>query len=798
MWRNYLTTAARGMRREWAYALLNVAGLTAGIAVFLSIALFVADESRYDRFGPSSARWNRVAADARFGDREIRAPLTPGPMAAALADRVPAVERTCRLYRTDAAVGTGPDQVNEKGFVYGDPDCMNLLAFPLRSGDAATALARPRSVVLSAAAATRHFGTTSAVGQALSVDGTPFTVTAVLQRATRGSHARYDYLASLSSLGSGPWIDGWLANNVYTYVKVRAGARAEDVERAFAPLVSGVIGPQLGPAMGTTFDKFVQGGGRLGFFLQPVPSIHLHSDLEYEMHPNGSLRLLRLLATLATLVLLIACVNYVNLATARAARRSLEVGMRKTFGAGPAQIRTQFLVEAALASVTATALGLLLTAALLPAFNRLMGTDLSLAALATPPLVWMLPVLPLVVALLAGAYPAFLLSGMPPIHMVRRTGPGGRGGHRLRQGLVVFQFAVAAVLMTTATFVQRQAQFVARADLGFDPGPVVVVEGAAALGERWKGFKEEVLKTPGVRSASGAASLPGRTVREVYFSAAGAAGEDRETAWLLDADADFTRTLGIRVTSGAAFGPTARQGVVLLNAEGVRQLGWTSPLGKQVEIPAEISNPSVVGTVADLHLESLRKPLRPTVIRPLTETPAVIAVSVQPGREAQVIEALEARWRDFAPERPFEIRTLSQDIEALYEADWRVMAAVNALTVVAVLIACLGILGLAAFTSEQRTREIGVRKVLGATTASLVMLLSRDYVRLVLVSLVVAVPVAAYLGHRWLAGFTYRVDMAWWVFALAGAAVMTLAFASAASQGVRAARARPVESLRHE
>ncbi|HYR06765.1 MAG TPA: FtsX-like permease family protein [Longimicrobium sp.] len=798
MWRNYLTTAARSMRREWAYALLNVAGLTAGIAVFLLIALYVADESRYDRFNPGSARWNRVAADARFGDREIRAPMTPGPMAAALADRVPAVERTCRMYRTEAAVGSGPGLVAEKGFVYGDPGCMDLLAFPLRSGNAATALARPGSVVLSAAAATRHFGPAPAVGQTLDVDGAPFTVTAVLAKPARGSHARYDYLASLSSLPGGPWIDGWLANNVYTYVKVREGARPADVEDAFAPLVSGVIGPQLGQAMGTTFDQFVQGGGRLRFFLQPVPGIHLHSDLEYELHPNGSLRLLRLLATLAVLVLLIACVNYVNLATARASRRSLEVGMRKTFGAGPAQIRTQFLVEAALASVAATVLGLLLAAALLPAFNGLLGKELSPAALASPPLVFILPLLPAVVALLAGAYPAFMLSGMPPMHMVRRAGPGARGGRRLREGLVVFQFAVAAVLMTTAALVQRQAQFVARADLGFDPRRVVVVEGTAALGERWQGFKGEVLKTPGVLSASGAASLPGRAVREVYFSAAGTPGEDRETAWLLDADADFVRTLGIRVTSGAAFAATANQGVVLLNDEGARQLGWAAPLGRQVEIPADITNPSVVGTVGNLHLESLRKPLRPTVIRPLAGPPGVIAVSVQPGREAQVIQALEARWRDFAPARPFEHRMLSQDIEALYEADWRVMAAVNALTVVAVLIACLGILGLAAFTSEQRTREIGVRKVLGASTASLVMLLSRDYVRLVLVSLVVAVPVAAWLGRRWLSGFTYRVEMAWWVFVLAGGVVMALAFASAASQGVRAARVRPVESLRHE
>jgi putative ABC transport system permease protein len=799
MLKNYLKIALRNMTGAWGYSLLNVVGLAAALAVFILILLHVRGELAYDRFHEDAERLLRVVADVKIGERTIRAPLTPGPLAPTLERELPAVAAAARLHRAPRTVRHGREVFLEEDFLYADASFFELFDLPLRSGDRSSALARPFQVVLSADAARRYFGDAEPRGRELEIDGDAYTVTGVVASDGIDTHLDFDFLAPLATLRSGPWIDSWLANNFYTYVELAEGADPAALREALPRIIRGRIAEPFAHSMGTSFEDFLAGGGHFRYELQAVEDIHLRSDLEFELGDNGSLQGVQVLSLLALFVLLIACINYMNLATARAAGRSLEVGMRKTLGAHPGQLRLQFLFEALLTSLFAMLLGTLLAAVTLDRFNALVGGDFTVADLAAPPVLVALLLVWLLVGLTSGAYPAFVLSAFPPISMVRRWSSRGRASRWFRNSLVVFQFAVGVVLIIGSLGIRDQMSFLLDKDLGFEPREVVVVERAGVLGEQWRTLKEELLRQPAIAAVAGASAVPGGgQPREIYLSRRDVAEDGADTGWLIEADADYFRTLGIDVLSGDAFEPGAGGDVALISPVAARRLDFEEPLGARLRISARPGDPVVVGTFRDVHVESLRRALKPAVIRPLTGPPQVLAVRARPGRRGAAVAAIESTWKRFAPDQPLRWTVLEQRIEDLYREERRVLILTDALAVLAVFVASLGIIGLAAYAGQRRMREIGVRKVLGATPESIVVLLARDFLKLVLLAVLIAVPLAVVALDEWLESFAFRIALPWWAFAAAGSIAVAVAILSLLYQAWQAALVRPVESLRRD
>lgn len=801
MVRNYLKVGLRSLLRHRVHSVLNLVGLTVGLAVFLFVVAYVLDDLAYDRFHDEADDLFRIAAELKVGAREIRAPLTPGPLAGALVEELPQVEAACRIHRREGVVRHDGHAFLEERLLYVDPAFFELFGFPLRGGGVGSRspLSRPDALVLGSTAATRYFGARDPVGRTLVLDGRPHTVTAVVESSDVRSHLEFDLLAPLASLEGGPWIESWLANNVYTYVELDAGAESRDLEGPLQDLVAEHAGPRLAHSMGTTFEEFLSSGGSLEYFLQPVPDIHLHSDLEHELAPTSDGTLVVALSGLALFVLLLACVNYMNLATALAGRRSLEVGIRKSLGAQPEQVAAQFVAEAVLLTAVAVALAVGLLLPLLPWLGARFGKELAVGDLIQGPLVLGLSVLILVVGAVAGSYPGIFLARLRPIQILRGGLHRGRGGNRLRQALVVFQFVVAAALIGSALVIHQQVGFLLRSDLGYEPEGVLVVERARALGPRWAGFLAEVATLSGVESASAASGVPGRTTREVYYNRVGSEGSETETAWLIEADGRFLETLGISLVAGRSLSALEEErSAVWINRLAAERMGLAEPIGEQLVVPGRPRQVRIAGILGDFHVQSLRRPLKPTLIRSLDGEPGVIALRYRPGEAERVVAAAQDTWRRFAPEEPFLYTFLDQEVALAYREERSLRAMVSLLAGVAVLVACVGIYGLATYSAAQRTKEIGVRKVFGASIRSVALLLSKDYLRLVAVALVLALPSAWYGTSRWLETFAYRIHFPVEAFGIA--ALLTL-FASSLSvtyRSIRAAAADPVKSLRYE
>lgn len=802
MLRNYLKVALRNLVGEAGYSTLNVAGLAVAMAMFMLVLLFVSDELSYDRAHPGADRLYRVAADVKIGERVIRAPLTPGPLAPTLEADLPQVERALHVHNAPRKVsrgGEGRDELFlEQGFLYTEPAFFDLFAFPFTAGSEADALAEPFSVVLTEATAEKYFGRgVDPTGRDLLVGGDAYTVTGVVDAAALPSHMEFGFVAPLATLDRGPWVDSWLANNFYTYFRLADGASAAAVRDALPRLIEQRIGEPFAHSLGTSFEEFLANGGRFEYRLQSVPEIHLRSNLEFELGDNGSLRRVQVLALLAAFVLLIACINYMNLATARAGRRSLEVGLRKTLGARPAQLRLQFVLEALLTSFAALAVGFVLAALCLDRFNALVGKGFTVADLASPGVVLTMVGLWLLVALASGSYPAFVLSAFPPVSMVER---GGGGGARwLRNGLVVFQFAVGVVLIVGSLVVARQVGFLLDKELGFEADDVLVVEGASALGDDWRAAKQEMLRSPAIEAVAGASALPGGgEPREVFLGRAGEVDEETQTAWMIDADADWFDTLGVATPAGERYRHQDGRAVALISPLAAERLGWDDPVGERLRLSARPGEPTVIGTVADLHVQSLRRELKPLVVRPLTTPPAVLAVRYADGEREAALSGLEEVWRGFAGGEPLAYLSLEARIADLYRDERRVLAMTRALTAVALFVAALGIVGLAAYAAHRRTQEIGVRKVLGAKPEGIALLLARDFLKLVGVAVVVALPLAAWAAGSWLDGFAYRATIPWWIYLVAAGATLLVALVSVTVQALRAAGVRPAISLRYE
>jgi putative ABC transport system permease protein len=797
MFTTSLTIALRNLRRQKMYATINIVGLAVGLVCTLLIGLHIADDLAFDRFHSKGDRIYRFTQSSP----ESQMPANSAPAwADALRENVPQIEATTRLYFpfTETLVARGENIRYEQGVRFADANFFDVFDFPLVQGNPRTALAEPRTVVLSESAATRYFGNENPMGKTLRYDNKfDLKVTGVMRDVPQHSHIQFDILGSMetvkSSLEKPESFKSFFWNPFYTYVVVREQTAIKDVELLLWRIKEQHLKDiPVVPA------------------LQPLASIHLVVE--------SARSTVYFLAAIGLVMLCIACINYTNLATARFLGRMREVGVRKTLGATRSQVAVQFLSESFVTTLAAMMLALVLAEAATPLFATLTGKKLSMvgatAVISPAAMLLGLFVLVCVVSLLAGAYPAFFLSRFRPATALRGSGASSTGGKTyLRSTLVVVQFAVSVLMMIATVVVQRQLTFIQSKNLGFDREHTVLVPIQGEDDEKEKTTVINAFKQiSGVRGVTMSSTVPGKSdvmvQMPIEFKYLPSGDRDPNIKWLC-VDEQFLPLYGITLKEGRNLNGSEsdQREAFLLNEAAVRKLKWEqNPIGREIGYSVGEKASSwhiekhgrVVGVVKDFHVGTLRKEIEPLLIHVQNNFMRTMSVKLAAGNLAPTLALLEAAWKRVVPGRPFVYTFLDDDFNAAYQRERRLRSTFAVFAGLAVFVSCLGLLGLAAFTAESRTKEIGIRKVLGASVASIIGLLSQGFLKLVAIAIVIATPLAYWGASRWLQDFAYRVDVSWWVFALAGAMAVAIAFLTVATQAFRAARANPVHALRSE
>jgi putative ABC transport system permease protein len=807
-----LAVALRQLGASKVYSLINVAGLALGLASVVLISLFVRHELGYDSFWPNADRIYRISRDYYATDgAPNRVPASNNaPVAPALLEDFPEIESAARVFGGLTLLSRGDVAFYEERFRWADNTLFEIFAFDWLAGDPKTALAEPASIVLTEKLAKKYFPGIAALGQTMLIDNrTPVTVTGVIRDLPPSTHLSFDALGSMKALPD-DMLAGWNNNtDFHTYFLLRAGASLATVEARIPDFLNRRIAPDT--------------SARSGMTIMNVRDIHVRSTRDEEWQPSGNIATIASFTAIAALILLIACINFMNLATARSAKRAREVGVRKSLGAARRQVVAQFLGESMGMAAVATLVATVLVELALPKFSAFLGVDLSLEYFGTRGVALQLAALALVVGVVAGSYPAFYLSSFEPARVLKGEVSRGREGAAFRNVLVAAQFAIAIALLIGTAIVYQQDRFARGRDLGFDKDQVVVLAAPPGLGLRgvdWEPFRNEIAKAPGILGVTASHytpfswddnRLPVRQPGSDAFS----------RIQFMAVDYDFFETYRIATLAGRAFArnlapraalsqqtPPASADVVL-NESAARMLGWNADeaVAKPVDIglQANWSPAHVIGVVADTYFESVALPVRPMIYvfgaEPASQLYGfirTISIRVTGDDLPATLARIDALWREHVPGRPVVRHFLDDDFDALYRSEQRQAQLLTFFSGLAIAIACLGLLGLAWFSTERRVKEIGIRKSMGGTVWDVVLLFTSEFSRLVLLANLVAWPVAYFVMQRWLAAFAYRIEMSPLTFAGGAAVALAVAFGTVAAVAARAAAAKPVASLRYE
>ena len=798
---NYFKIALRKIRRQKTFSFINVAGLAVGLAACLLILLWVKDELGYDTYHEKADRVYRLTQFESFGGTPAKLAVTPFVSAPTFAAEIPEVETYARLLAASPLAVVQNRKFDLSGIYYTDPGFFDIFSHAVLAGDLATALDGPGSLVLTRETALKLFGRTDVVGSTVNFNNeTDLKVTAVIADVPRSSHFRFNGLASIGTVAERPdikpvmeeWfrIVGW----VYLLLKDQADPRA--VESKMEAVVQKRVGEELR-----------QSGSSMAFSLQPLVDIHLRSRLEGEIAAVGDIRYVYAFSLIAAFILALACVNFMNLSTARSAGRGKEVGLRKVMGARRGNLVLQFLGESVLLSALASVVAVALVALVLPAFNRLAEKAIGPASLLSAGSILALAGLVLLTGHLGGSYPALFMSAFRPAAVLK--GDVGRGLKRglFRSVLVVFQFSVSIVLMAGALIVISQTRFMKTRDLGFDEDRVLVINVRDAAARRnAEALARDLEAYPNVAEASFTGGVPGRVVNSLVVGMEGRPERENFTVWNIWSDYDFVKTYGITIVRGRDFSRSFSSdagGVFLVNETAARRMGWgADAVGRKIGFDADDMR-EIVGVMKDFHFQSLRNPIAPLVVRlspadVLSGRARFMSLKLRQGDVPATIDFVKAKWAQRS-ERGFDYFFAGEYFDSLYRDEDRIGRIITVFAVMAVFVACLGLFGLASYAAEQRTKEIGVRKVLGASETGLAALLSRDFLKWILLANLIALPAAYFLiGRLWLANFAYRTSPGALIFLGVAGLSLAIALLTVSWQAVRAALANPVDSLRYE
>jgi putative ABC transport system permease protein len=800
---NYIKIAIRNLRRNGVFSAINIFGLAVGLAACLLIAAYVRDETHYDRFASRAPDIYRVDLGMTTSVTS-HYPMVDGAVGPGMAANYPEIETFTRLIHAgDVFVRYGAQEFKERKIVAVDSNFFNVFTVPFLEGDVHTALLQPNSVVITSAFARKYFGDAPALGQTISLTNYgECKVTGVIDKIPDESHFHFDAFLSWGTLHI-TRTPTWTNIGYYTYLVLRPDANPAKLEARFPDLVAKYAVPEIAHDMAITLAEAEKSVNTFIFSLTPLTDIHLHSDTKYELEANGSSHYVLIFAALAVFILLLACANFTNLSTAGAAARSREIGIRKVMGSLRRQLIVQFLVESILLTGFAMALAFLLVLAILPHFNALSGKHIAFAQFLGYPALIAALMLTVLVGAAAGIYPAFFMSAFNTIKVLKSAGGAFQGGRRslVRAGLVVFQFFISIVLIVATMIVYRQLHYMQDKRLGYDKEQVVFLQDGGLLGRRQEAFRQMLLQDKRAEKASLSSNAPGSGNMggtEIYPKEMGATHEIHTD--IFNVDYDYVSTLGLEVVKGRAFTrgyPTDSTGV-LINETAVEDLGWghTDPIGKVISRSGGFQY-KVLGVLRDFHYLSVKQKIAPLMLL-LGGNGNGFLVKVKGNDMAGFLAKAKNDWTAFNPGGPFNYYFLDDKFASLYESEQRTGSIFTTFTIIALLIAGLGLFGLAAYMVEQRTREIGIRKVLGASVSSVLLLVSKEFMGMVGIAFLLAAPLSGLGMHQWLQTFPYRVSLSWWVFPLAGMAALTIAIITVSLQAAKAATSNPVDSLRSE
>jgi len=800
MIRNYLKIAFRNIRRQKGYAFINISGLAIGMAACVLILLWVRDETSFDAYHENADRIYRVTVDANLG-AHMRAPVAPTPAGPAMVREYPEVLQAARLTRPRRSSVTVEDrEYFEENVAYADNSIFEVFSFPLVEGNPRTALETAYSAVLTEDVARKYFGHDRALGKTIRVEGgKDYAVTGIARNVPGNSHFRFNVLLSMETrtIENRPLMENWMAISNYAYVLLDRNADPGALEAKLPALIDKNLGPVLKSL-----------GGTITLHLQPLKRIHLHSDFRGDIAPQGNILYVYLFSAIALFILAIAGINFVNLSTARSTARAKEVGMRKTLGALRHKLVGQFLGESVVYSLLALLLAVGLVLLARPWFNAVAGRDIGLDALRIPWLVPALLGLALIVGVAAGGYPAFYLSSFHPVRVLRRGTKAGGKSVLFRRALVVTQFVISIVLIIGTTVVYKQLTFMKTANLGFEKEHVVVLPGLAdVMPKSYETLRNEFRNVPGVLDVGATSLAPGRGITKSVFQPEGYERDQSQPMDYENIDPSYLPTLGIKLAAGRNFSEelaTDRTQSVLINRTAAAKFGWKDPVGKQFIVAPDDSGTgeearlNVVGVVEDFHNTSLREKIDPMILFYDPSECSSFAVRIAATGMQKTLGLLESKWKEILPQKPFDSFFLDEAFDSQYRAEERIGSLASRFSLLAVFVSCLGLFGIASYTTEQRTKEIGIRKVLGASGGIIVRMLSREYLLLVAVGNLIAWPAAYLIMRSWLRNFAYRTSIAPWVFLLAAVLSLAVSLMTVSYQSLRAARTNPVKSLRYE
>jgi putative ABC transport system permease protein len=810
MLRNYLSlkTSFRSLWKSKGFSAINIVGLAIGLSTCLLILIFVMDELGYDRYNVKADRIYRLDGDIKFGGNHFILAVAPAPAGPAVRRDYPEVEKEVRFrMQGGRLVKKGDQNIQEDGMIYADSTLFDVFTLPMIAGDPHTALVDAHTVVITERMAKKYFNAVDVVGRTLMINDTiPYKITGVIRDIPAQSHFHYDFFLSMSELDESRRNEEWLSNNFNTYIVLRDGTDPKKFEAKLRELIYKYISPLLRQAVNQSVEDFFKAGNSVGFSLTPLMDIHLHSNKTAELEGNGNIQYVYIFTAVALFILLIACVNFMNLSTARSSNRAKEVGIRKVLGSLRGNLVWQFMLESILISFIAMLLAIGLAYLLLPVFNELSGKQMEIGLFSRP---WLAPAmlgLVLVVGMLAGSYPAFFLSAFRPIAVLKGNVAAGFKTGWLRNSLVVFQFGISIFLLVGTTVIYRQLRYIHDRQLGFDREHVLIVENTWHLGNDVRAFKEKLLKLPGVEGATMTGFLPTSDSRndDAIFLSPDLDTKKAISMQTWQIDESYIPVLGMKMAAGRNFSKDflTDSNAAIVNEAAVRLMQGADPLRQNLYELEDLKTKKldkyhIVGVIKDFNFNSLRQVVTPMVLQ-LHENRGQLALRVQPANVQRLVGEIGEIWRQMAPSQPFAYTFMDDDFNNIYKNEQRMGGISLSFSLLAIFIACLGLFGLAAYAAEQRTREIGIRKVLGASVGGIVGLLSRDFLLLIAISAVIAFPLAWWVMHRWLEDFAYRITIGWEVFVLAGAVALGIALVTVSFQAIRAAVANPVKSLRSE
>ena len=810
MLKNHLKISIRHFRQHKRIFAINTLGLALGIATCLLILLYIHFEWSYDRYNEKAERIVRVYFTGNVkGQRMLEANVMP-PVAQTLKAEFPEVAAATRLRVAGAPVviyENKPFRNLEAAYV--DPNFFEVFTIPLLRGNAGAALQEPNTVILSKAAAQSYFGSADPIDKVISIKGSAqsYKVTGVIDKVPDNSHFHFDLFFAMTGLEEAQ-APSWMQSEFYTYLVLPEGYDYKVLEAKLPSVLDKYMSPQMEQGMGMSLAAFREQGNDVGLLLQPLTDIHLRSDFQFDLSPHGDLRYLYIFGAIALFMLLIACINFMNLSTAGAMRRAREVGIRKVMGSARIELVRQFLTESTLVAFLSLLLGLALVYSALPWFNQITGKNLvfDLGSKA-----WILPALlgfGLLTGVLAGSYPAFFMSAFKPKDVLKGKGTSGgsfQSSNQLRSGLVVFQFFLSITLMICTSVVYRQLQYIQSAKLGYDQNSVLVVPNLWALGKQEPAFRQTLEQDPRIEHLSYSGYLPaGPSYNNNFFLSNSDNTAEMVKTLRYDVDEQYISALGIKMAGGRNFSRDygTDSTAIILNEAAVKAFGWEAEqaLGQPLVHNDPENGPTtyrVIGIVQDFHFKPLHERISPLVMVYQPSRAAAI-MKVNTPDVSGLLTDLRRTWESYQPDEPFEHSFLDDRIYDTYQTERKTGLILSIFAGLTIFVACLGLLGLAIFTAEQRTKEIGIRKVLGASVGIVVALLSKDFLKLVLIAFVLACPPAWWLMERWLQDYAYRVEFPWWILAATGTLAIAIAFFTVSFQSIKAALADPVKSLRSE